>query len=173
MKSRLVSRALVWLAALTVNAGSYTENFEIYASGATSLSNGATLSWSTTGTTSVVTNPVKELQFTRADVTDTRAALLLPDLDPGQPIRSFSVRWDALVFGNFPNAGAGFSLNLGHLGSTNLVATNGVQDIGYGTGLAVSVHTGTNFSPGMRLLANGTALITARSLEPGDRKSVV
>jgi len=167
MKSRLVSRALVWLAALTVNAGSYTENFEIYASGATSLSNGATLSWSTTGTTSVVTNPVKELQFTRADVTDTRAALLLPDLDPGQPIRSFSVRWDALVFGNFPNAGAGFSLNLGHLGSTNLVATNGVQDIGYGTGLAVSVHTGTNFSPGMRLLANGTALITARSLEPG------
>lgn len=166
---RLFARALVAaLVACSARAGSYDENFEGYSSGATTLSNGATLSWSVAGVTSVVTNPVKELQFTRADVTDTRAALLLPDLDPGQPIRSFSARWDALVFGNFPNAGAGFSLNLGNLSATNLVGTNGAQDIiGYGTGLVVSVHTGTDFSPGMRLIANGTALITARNLDPG------
>lgn len=167
MKTRSAFFCLLMLAALTVNAGVYHENFETYASGATNLSNGATLAWSTTGTTAVVTNPVKELQLTRADVADTRAALLLPDLDPGQAIRSFSARWDALVFGNFTNAGAGFSLNLGNLGAINLVDTDDVQDIGYGTGLVVSVHTWTNFSPGLRLIANGTALTSALSLNPG------
>lgn len=167
MKRIFAHVLIVTLFSCSARAGSYTENFEAYSSGATSLSNGATLSWSVAGVTSVVTNPVKELQFTRADVNNTRAALLLPDLDPGQPIRSFSARWDALVFGNFTNAGAGFSLNLGNLGASDLVATNVVQDIGYGTGLAVSVHTGTNFSPGMRLLANGASLVTALSLPPG------
>ena len=81
---RMFARTLVAiLLAGSAYAGSYNENFEAYSSGATSLSNGATLSWSAAGVTSVVTNPVKELQFTRADVNNTRAALLLPDLDPG------------------------------------------------------------------------------------------
>lgn len=162
-----LAAACSWGTPHSACAGQYYQDFQTFGAGATGFSDGSTLFWSTAGTTSVVTNPVRELQMTRADVVNTRAALLLPELDPGQPIRSFSARWDALIYGNFPNAGAGFSLNLGNLSALNLVATNGTPDFGYGTGLALSVYTGTpSPSPAMRLLANGSSLVAARSLDP-------
>lgn len=135
-------------------AGQYTQNFNAFPVGTVALGDGSTLSSTSPGPAgSVQDGTLRELQLSQWDVPGTRAAFLLPDLDPGMPISAFTAAWVSPVYGDFPNAGDGFSFTFGSVRSLNLIDPAGLQEIGYGTGLTLSVHSGTGF-PGIRLFAN-------------------
>lgn len=154
----------------SVQAGSFSENFSAHNVGDTVFSNGTVLLSSTASNAAarVEDGALKELQLLQDNILGTRSAFLLPDLDPGTPVRGFSASWDAPIYGNFPNGGAGFSLTFGPVGSLNLIATglSDVQELGYGVGLTMSVHNGTDFSPGLRLRTNGTQAVAMVGLDP-------
>lgn len=153
------------LAHLPVGAGQYANDFNAYFVGQFfAFGDGSTLVSSPPEALAAhVEDPVlKELQLSQWNSTEFRSAFLLPDLDPGNRIYSFSASWVAPVYGDFPDAGEGFSFSFGPVRSLNLVT--GPVESGYGAGLCFSVKTGTN-EPGFYLLRNG-AVIASQTNDP-------
>ena len=111
--------ALLCLTFAESQAGQYFQDFSAFSAGATNFNDGSLLvSGSATSVAGVVDNTFKELQLTAAGVNNTRTAFLLPDLDPGTAVTAFSIKWNSQIYGNFPNAADGFSLNFGQFGLT-------------------------------------------------------
>ena len=158
MKS-LVTKSILLFACLPAFAGQYFQDFSAFTVGATNFSDGSQLfSTQPSSLASVQDATYKELQLTASGVLATTSAFELPDLDPGTAVYAFSAKWNAPVYGNFPSAGDGFSLNFGQLASSNLIS--GAVESGYGTGLCFSVQT-AGATPGFYLKANGTVLASA------------
>ncbi|HWD17968.1 MAG TPA: hypothetical protein VHB20_01710, partial [Verrucomicrobiae bacterium] len=105
-----------------------------------------------------IDNTFTELQLTSASQTGVRSAFLLPDLDPGQAVYSFSVKWNSQIYGNFPNAADGFSVNFGQIGGLNLASSAYAQESGYGVGLSFGIQTYTSGSPGFYIRVNGNTV---------------
>ncbi|HEY1663294.1 MAG TPA: VCBS repeat-containing protein [Verrucomicrobiae bacterium] len=148
---------LLLITCLTVYGGNYSQDFSSFFLGQTDLGGGLTLTSSVPGYANahIEDGTLKELQLSEWDVPNATAAFMLPDLDPGNRIYSFSASWVSPVYGNFPSAGEGFSFSFGPVRPLNLLA--GSVESGYGVGLCFSVITGTN-SPGFYLLQNGVVI---------------
>lgn len=141
------------------HAGTYSQDFTAFSVGATNFSDGSQLfSTQPASLASVQDGTYKELQLTASGVLASTSAFELPDLDPNNAVYAFSAKWNAAVYGTFPSAGDGFSLNFGQLASSNLIS--GAVESGYGTGLCFSVQT-AGANPGFYLLVNGTVLASA------------
>jgi len=137
-------------------AGEYFQDFSAFAPGVSSFGDGSQLMSTQLGSVaSVVDGTYKELQLTASGVVATTSAFELPDLDPGAPVYGFSAKWNVAVYGAFPGAGDGFSLNFGQLASVNLLG--GAVEAGYGTGLCLSVQT-AGANPGFYLSVNSNLL---------------
>lgn len=155
LRLALTAGWLLGLALGSARAGNYGQNFE----GLGDLGDGSALvsSHPIPGAVQLLyglANEGRQLQLSQAALPNTRGAYLLPDLDPGRAIGGFTATWDCWVFGDFPDAGDGFSFTFGPVRSLNLVETDRLQEFGYGVGLTVSVFTGPGI-PGIRLFANG------------------
>src|SRR5262249_23037735 len=114
----LIFAAIVSIVALAAksHAGQFFEDFSSYATGTTNFNNGAVLVSSAPSTVAMVVDATsKELQLTANGVNNTHSALFLPDLDAGQAVSAFSLKWNAEINGNFPNAADGFSVSFGQL----------------------------------------------------------
>ena len=105
---------------MEARAGSYSQNFNAVAVGATALGDGSTVSASAGSiTTSVqrVTAGNNALQMMLTGFGGNNAAYKLPDLDPSVPIQSFNatfkVKMNKQSAGAVP--GAGWSLNFGEI----------------------------------------------------------
>src|SRR5712671_1187920 len=82
---------------LPVCGGQYSQDFNSFALGTTNFGDGSQL------------------------------AFLLPDLDPGAVVGSFSASWVAPVYGPFPNASFGFSFTFGPLRTNDLAGASYAQ----------------------------------------------
>src|SRR6266511_2490117 len=159
MKITCISiEAAVFLLAAAIStqlhAGQYFQDFSGSSVGATSFADGSTLFSTSLGNAAAVQDGnLKELQLTEISVNNVTSALELADLDPGDAVYAFSVRFYLQVYGNFPSAADGFSLNFGQLASVNL--TNGPVESGYGTGLCFSAQTYGGNNPGFFVRVNG------------------
>lgn len=141
-----------------VHAGQFFQDFSGSAPGAITFSDRSQLFSTDLGSEArVVDDTYRELQLTSGAKSDTRAAYLLPELDPATPIYAFSAKWNSQIYGSFPNAGDGFSFNFGQLGTTNLL-TSTTQEAGYGGGLAFCVQTFPGNNPGFYLKVDGTTV---------------
>ena len=160
-----ISTALTSLP-LPLWAGQYSQNFETVPLAATDLADGSVLTSTSLGANCAVRLFVfgtKELQLTRLSGSNTRSALLLPDLDAGDPIYGFTAKWDSLVQAHFPAfGGEGFSFNFGPLAALDLIAANLFQEDGFRTGgLSVGVRTPSTITPTMNLRVNNASLLSA------------
>jgi hypothetical protein len=166
LPARRWPRQLLYLAAGTLaaagsalHAGQYFQDFSSFAVGATNFGDGSAL-FSTApgpaGGAEVQDATYKELQLTEAGCPGVTSAFELPALDPSAPVQAFSVKWNSQVYGAFPNAADGFSLNFGQLSSLNL--TNGSVESGYATGLCFSVQNFAGNNPGFYVRVNGNTL---------------
>ena len=156
----IVGAASFFAALAPAHAGQYTQDFNSFFLGQTDLGGAGTLTSSIPGgvVAHIEDGALKELQLSQHDVADSRSAFLLPDLDPGARLYSFSASWVSPVYGNFPNAGEGFSFSFGPVRPLNLIT--GSVESGYGVGLCLSVKTGSN-GPGFYLLKNGTVIASS------------
>lgn len=143
-------------------AGQYSQNFNSFSVGATNFGDGSQLFSSEAGLVGVEDPALKELQLSRYDTANiTRSAFLLPDLDPGLPVRSFTASWVSPVYGNFPLASIGFSFSLGSLRSNDLASASYAQERGFETGLTFCVQTyATGTAPGWYVRHNNAILAT-------------
>jgi hypothetical protein len=143
-------------------AGTYSQNFDTFSVGSTNFGDGSQLFSSEPGIVGVQDSSLKELQLSQHDTTNiTRAAFLLPDLDPGAPVRSFSASWVSPMYGNFPSASLGFSFSLGSLRSNDLANALYAQERGFDSGLSFCVQTFlTSTTPGWYVRHNGSILAT-------------
>lgn len=144
----------------SARAGQYSQDFSAFSVGATSFGDGSVLTSDHLGTVAAVQDATyKELALTANGTGSTHSAFLLPDLDFCDPVYAFSAKWNADVYGDFPNNAAdGFSFTFGQVGSLNMISSAGTQEDGFGTGICFSVHTYTNNSPGFYLKINGTTV---------------
>ena len=144
----------------SVFGGQYTQNFDSFAVGATNFGDGSQLFSSEPAVVHVEDPALKELQLSQWDTTNqTRAAFLLPDLDPSAVVTHFSASWVSPVYGNFPSASVGFSFSFGTLRSNDLAAGTYTQERGFDTGLTLWVQTfATTTTPGWYLKKDGTVL---------------
>jgi hypothetical protein len=149
----------LWLVfGLALHAGQYFQDFTASPQGATNFTDGSQLFSTQFGATRVVDGNLKELALTASGTNDTRAAFMLPDLDPGAPVYAFSAKWNAEINGAFTNAADGFSFNFGQLAGLDLVNASYAQESGYPTGITFSVQTYWDKSPGFYLRVNGATV---------------
>jgi hypothetical protein len=155
-----VAGVAILFASLPVEAGNYTQNFNSFAVGTTNFGDGSLLFSSEPGIAKVEDAGLKELQLSQWDTTNiTRAAFLLPDLDPGLVVSNFTASWVSPVYGNFPLASLGFSFSLGSLRSNDLASAAYAQERGFDTGLSFCVQTfPTTTTPGWYIRHNGAIL---------------
>ena len=168
MKTRriLVGAVFSFLTAISLQAGQYFQDFSSSTVGATSFGDGSQLFATPVGVASVQDATYKELQLTANGTGSTRSAFLLPDLDAGQQVLAFSAKWNAQVYGDFPNAADGFSFNFGQLAPLNLINASYSQESGYPTGICFSVQTYAGNNPGFYLRING-AVVASQTFVPG------
>jgi len=164
--------SLILIAALSLSmtapGGQYFQDFNTFAPGMTIFSDGSALYSTSPGSvTAVADASLKELALTDAGTANTHAAFLLPDLDPGQAINGFSAKWNALVSGNFPTGGSGYSFSFGSVRAIDLINPAEGQENGYFSvpGLSVSIRT-LNNTPGIYLRVNGTNVVAAATNIP-------
>lgn len=107
----------------------YFQDFSGVAVGGTSMGDGSSFSSTSLGTAAEVQDSVyKSLQMTTTGVANVRSAFLLPDLDAGETINAFSAKWLAEMYGNYPTAGEGWSVNFGKIGALSLTSSAYEQD---------------------------------------------
>jgi hypothetical protein len=131
-------------AGVGARAGQYLQDFSGYAPGTTTLTDGATLFSSHFMGARVETlgsgDPNLRLVLNDGNL-GVRSAFLLPDLDPGQPVRGFTARWSAILAAYFPNGTDGFSVTFGPVAGLALADAAYTQASGYGTGVTLAVKT--------------------------------
>lgn len=163
MKTRSVRIACLLFAAwvvgmsLPARGGQYFQEFNSLAfPRTTNFGDGSVLIANHLGTVSGASSG--ELRLTSRLTNGTQVAFMLPDLDPGSPVYAFSMRFNMVIDGAFPNAADGFSINFGQLRGLNLINPATAQESGYGVGLSVGVQTYGQNSPGFHVRANGAWL---------------
>lgn len=160
-----LAAGLLWVGTDASHAGTYSQNFEALAPNATTFTDGSVLFGNQLGTTTKLLDALyKEIVLTRVGVGGTRAAFLLPDLDPGQRSWGFTARWVGQVYAQFSNpqfCADGFSFTAGQIGALDLAGAGYSQEDGFGTGLTLSARTFYGAGPGFYVFVNGVAVASA------------
>ncbi|MBS0657706.1 MAG: hypothetical protein JSR82_05590 [Verrucomicrobia bacterium] len=147
----------------TKATGQYGETFQAFADGTATLpARVGTLFSNQLGTTAkVIDNNLHELALTAEGTQSTRTVFRLPDLNAGQPVTGFSVKWNAQIYGQGGALADGLSLNFGPLAGiagATLIGTGYAQEDGFGVGLAVGVRTFSGNTPGYYVRVGGTVV---------------
>ncbi len=162
---------LVMLIAVGVGAraGQYLQDFSDYAPLTTTFTDGASLFCSHSAGARVDTDEYgsSNLRLVMNDSWNlgVQSAFLLPDLDPGQPVRGFTARWSAILAADFPDGADGFSVTFGQVAGLDLAGAGYAQETGFGTGVTFAVKTWSGANPGFYVLVNGTP-VAFKAYEP-------
>ncbi len=147
MFSMSLSIGLVYvcLTAVSVQAGSYSQDFNSAAEGSTDLGDGSTIVSSIPGVTQVYYHGSwKALRLAQDEAVATVANYAIPDLDPGVAITGFTATFDVLIKSDGGDAGGGFAFNFGKLGTMPYDGECGMYS---GSGNMISVYWKTNYRP--------------------------
>lgn len=112
----VISALLITFILPRAHAGRYFQDFSAFSAGATNFGDGLQLFSTALGSpdgAEVQNDAYKELSLIEAGDSGVTSAFELPGLDPGAPVYAFSVKWNSQIYGNFPDAADGFSLNFG------------------------------------------------------------
>jgi hypothetical protein len=160
----IAARSLIrWAAAAVMAAscgsglcGSYgPQDFSAFAVGATSLGDGTEIG-SNNGICQIRGNTNRYLRLTESGTLNTSASFKLPDLDPGQEVRAFTIRF-SLYMNAAGTPADGVSLNFGAI-----PAGNGGGEAGFAMsqGLTVAWDTYDNGGdpPSIEVFADGVSI---------------
>jgi hypothetical protein len=130
--------AVTLLAARSATAATYTQNFGPDTVGDTGsdLGDGSFIVSNPAGTAQVISDPGPGwtgLRLTAEGVGSSQAAYYIPDLNPGQPITSFTANFESLIYtaGGTPAADA-WAFNFGNITDTSTAY------VGAGSGMQVA-----------------------------------
>ncbi len=137
MKKWLCSFTVLLMAAVSVQAGSYSQNFNSASAGSTDLGDGTTITDNIGGIAQVYDNGSwKALRLTQDGTAGTIGNFAVGDLDAGTVVQSFTTTFDLLIKDDTGNTADGFSFNFGTLGT---LAYGGEEGMYSGSGSMLSI----------------------------------
>ncbi|MFA7256985.1 MAG: hypothetical protein WC047_05365 [Kiritimatiellales bacterium] len=126
-------------AAVSVQAGNYSQDFNSASAGSTDLGDGSTITDSGTGFAQVYSNETwKALRLTQDGPSGSAMTgnYAFPDLDAGNTVSGFTASFDVLIKNDYNGTADGFSFNFGTLGA---LAYGGEEGMYSGSGSMLSI----------------------------------
>jgi hypothetical protein len=130
-------------------AGQYAQAFQAFSTGTKSFPESVGYFTDANGVTGVADPRLKELELIAlgTSLSDRKVLFKMPVLDPGEPIKAFSIKWNAVVYGVFPsNFTGGWAF---HFSSSE--PPRDFSSLAAYEGLSIGVNTNALSNPGFTL----------------------